>query len=740
MISGDIYSQSNGDFRTTGDVNFVDATNWETYNGNSWITVSSSPDLNANIITIKAGHTATLTANKTLDQIVIESGGILQINSEIQLTLNNGSGYELDVSGTIKNSGIINLTGNIIFNNGGVYQHLHTTNNGTIPTATWSSGSTCEIRGFTSNSNLPLGTGQNFYNFVWDCPNQTTNINFAGNFTIVGGNLLINNTGTGSLRLAVNSSPTLTIAGKLQITGGTFDLSSSSGNPNIELSGDLEMTGGTLTETGSGNGTIKFVKSGIQTFTKTGGNISNTINFLVRNGSILNMGTSVFTGSGTFTVASGGTLGIGHPDGISSSGATGNIQVTGTRTFNTSANYLYNGVSGQSIGNGLPSSVNQLEINNPNGITLSGSITVNSNLILTDGKINTTTSNLIYLGNSATFSGGSTSSFVNGPVAKITNSATEFTLPTGKGNTYSPISIIPSDANENIFQAEYFNTAYSNTTSFGTGIASVSQIGYYDLSRISGTTTAKVKMFWDENTGVTSYTNLRIGHWTGSLWENLGGTNITGNNSGGSLETTNYINSFSPFVLASGTEQPLPVKLYSFSCNAISNIVKLNWQTSEEINNSGFEIERKSGNENWGKIGFVKGNNKPSEYIFEDRNLQTGKYQYRLKQIDFNGNYEYFELKDLVEIGAPEKLGLSQNYPNPFNSKTVINWQIPKSAFVSIKIYDICGREVYTLINEHIESGYYSTVFDASNLASGVYYYRMISGNYSKTEKLLLVK
>jgi len=85
-------------------------------------------------------------------------------------------------------------------------------------------------------------------------------------------------------------------------------------------------------------------------------------------------------------------------------------------------------------------------------------------------------------------------------------------------------------------------------------------------------------------------------------------------------------------------------------------------------------------------------------------------------------------------------LGLSQNYPNPFNSKTVINWQIPKSAFVSIKIYDICGREVYTLINEHIESGYYSTVFDASNLASGVYYYRMISGNYSKTEKLLLVK
>ena len=204
------------------------------------------------------------------------------------------------------------------------------------------------------------------------------------------------------------------------------------------------------------------------------------------------------------------------------------------------------------------------------------------------------------------------------------------------------------------------------------------------------------------------------------------------------LTITNQ-NSFSHFT-ATNNDTPFPVKLLFFKIFTNQNNANLFWQTSEEINNSGFEIERKSGNENWEKIGFVKGNNKPSEYNFEDRNLKTGKYSYRLKQIDYNGNYEYFELKDLIDITPPGNFGLSQNYPNPFNSKTVINWQIPKPAFVSIKIYDIKGSEVNTIINGYKEAGYHSTIFDASGLSSGVYYYRMISGNYSKTEKLLLIK
>lgn len=740
LISINVMSQTTGDFRTIGNVNFVDSTNWETFNGSSWETASSAPLLSSNIISIKNGHTATLTANKTLDQLVVESGAVMQINEGIILTLNDGVGNELDVTGILKNSGIITVNGKVVFNNGGVYQHLHTTNNGTIPTATWSTGSTCEISGFSSNSNLPGGTGQSFYNFTWNCPNQTSSINFAGNFTTVKGNLSILNTGTGSLCLAGTSNLNLAIAGNLIITGGTFDLSSSSGTPIIELSGDLEITGGTLTETGSSYGYIKFVKSGIQGFSKTGGTISNTVYFLVRDGSTLNMGTSIFTGSGNFTVLAGGTLGIGHPDGISSTGSTGNIQVTGTRAFNTTANYVYNGETNQTIGSGLPSLVNKFEINNSNGITLSGQITVNSELILTNGIINTTSSNLLILGSSATVSGASNSSFVSGPVARITNSNTEFIFPVGKGNTYSPLGIIPSDANANTFQAEYFNSAYTNTTSLGSGISSVSQIGYYDISRTSGSSTAKVKLYWNENSGVTSYTNLRVGHWTGSLWENLGGANISGNNSNGSLETNDYINSFSPFALASVSEQPLPVKLNIFSFTTKSNSINLFWQTSEELNNSGFEIERKQGKDIWQKIGFVKGNNKPAEYNYEDKNLKTGKYSYRLKQIDYNGNYEYFDLKDLIEIATPEKFGLSQNYPNPFNSKTIINWQIPKSDYVSIKIYDIKGSEVYALISGYIEAGYHSTIFDASGLSSGVYYYRMISGNYSKTEKLLLVK
>ncbi len=196
---------------------------------------------------------------------------------------------------------------------------------------------------------------------------------------------------------------------------------------------------------------------------------------------------------------------------------------------------------------------------------------------------------------------------------------------------------------------------------------------------------------------------------------------------------------------------PLPVTMLSFTAQAFSkNNAKLEWTTAVELNNSGFEVERRvtlSGVEGWQKIAFVPGSGtttEPKSYMYEDKKLQTGSYKYRLKQIDYNGNHEYFALENDLVISPPSVFSISQNYPNPSNPKSKIDYEIPFNGKVSIKVYDILGKEAVGLVNETKEAGYYSVEFDGSNLASGVYFYRIaVEGNarhFNKTLKMILVK
>ncbi|HAY32898.1 MAG TPA: FG-GAP-like repeat-containing protein [Ignavibacteria bacterium] len=193
-------------------------------------------------------------------------------------------------------------------------------------------------------------------------------------------------------------------------------------------------------------------------------------------------------------------------------------------------------------------------------------------------------------------------------------------------------------------------------------------------------------------------------------------------------------------------DYPLPVELSSFISSVSGRNVTLAWTASSELNNSGFEIERASDIENnivWNKTGFVNGtgtSNQPTQYSFTDRNLESGKYKYRLKQIDFNGSYEYFELAEEVSIGIPDKYDLSQNYPNPFNPATTINYDLPIDGIVTIKVFDILGREMKTLVNEMKNAGYYNITFSASDLSSGAYFYRMTSGDFAAVKKFVVLK
>ncbi len=187
----------------------------------------------------------------------------------------------------------------------------------------------------------------------------------------------------------------------------------------------------------------------------------------------------------------------------------------------------------------------------------------------------------------------------------------------------------------------------------------------------------------------------------------------------------------------------LPVELSSFTAKANQNKVNLNWQTATELNNYGYEIESSSaGTKSWNKIGFVKGNGNsysPKKYSFTDENPSSSKMQYRLKQIDNDGKFEYSKVVD-VTLNTPAKFSLEQNYPNPFNPTTKIKYAIPSDNFVQIKIYNILGKEVMTLLNEYKKAGTYSIEFNASSLSSGVYFYKIISGRNSEIKKMILLK
>jgi hypothetical protein len=193
---------------------------------------------------------------------------------------------------------------------------------------------------------------------------------------------------------------------------------------------------------------------------------------------------------------------------------------------------------------------------------------------------------------------------------------------------------------------------------------------------------------------------------------------------------------------------PLPVELTSFTAAQIGNNVVLNWITATEVNNFGFEIERKIfSNESegeWRLIGFNEGYGTSTgeikySYIDDLSAINADKTAYRLKQIDFNGSFTYSN-SVYVEKIIPSKFTIEQNYPNPFNPTTKIKFSLPEDEFVSLKIYNQLGKEVAVLINERISAGNHIINFDASDLASGIYYYKISAGKISLTKKMILIK
>ncbi|MBI9073225.1 MAG: T9SS type A sorting domain-containing protein [Melioribacteraceae bacterium] len=250
---------------------------------------------------------------------------------------------------------------------------------------------------------------------------------------------------------------------------------------------------------------------------------------------------------------------------------------------------------------------------------------------------------------------------------------------------------------------------------------------------------------WSTPTDVT--TEIRDGVTGGLIFAE---TFLSGNNN----YSISNVNSL-PFVhfILHFNNVPLPVELTDFSSIVNQNDITLHWETATEVNNYGFEVERQiivnSGqflDEVWEKIAFIEGNgnsNSSKYYSFEDKNVLAENVNYRLKQIDIDGGFEYSDVIE-CEIETPELTLLKQNYPNPFNPQTAIEFTLNRNSFVKLNLYNSNGELISSLVDDDMSAGYHKLLFDISSasmqLSSGVYYYQLIADKFIDVKKMILLK
>lgn len=368
-------------------------------------------------------------------------------------------------------------------------------------------------------------------------------------------------------------------------------------------------------------------------------------------------------------------------------------------------------------------------------------------------------------------------------ISSITTDIDGNTRPTSQSTTVKPVDVgacqyIPASYSGNTctLNGSIYQDGGLNSVEIVSGAFSVSSVAqytgvrapfnggatepwiYWEMPGFTVSTEPIVLRFYYNVNMLSTITesNLRVTYWTGTAWENnfLPQSINTSSHYVQVTLPTGYTWDPSSRFAIEGTNSPLPVTLASFNAAASGRDAIVTWVTSSEMNNRGFYLERRAKTgvnvfSQWQSVSFVNGHGNSSTnitYSYSDKKLAAGDYQYRLKQVDFNGNIQYHDMtgqQDLV-IGKPMSSDMFQNYPNPSNPKSKIDYQIPFDGKVSIKVYDLTGREIITLVDKTQQAGYYTAEFDGSNLASGTYFYRIISEGdnqkFSKTLKMVLVK
>ena len=778
----------NGSSQTISDYNYYNLT----LSGSGTKTlVANTTTTIANVLNIVAPTTMNVNGS-TSSSGSLTGDGILNNTGTADIHTTGSNNTSTSFTGTISNSGsALGLTkvGTGVLTLTGVNTYTGATriSAGVLSVATIGNGGIAGNLGkaLTAAANLVLDGGTLQYTGATSSTNRrftltrgkTSTIDINSNtLDIIGivseagtGNAALTKTGSGILQL----SGTNTYTGLTTINAGTLRVGniaafgSAAGGVVITSPGQIDLfgispTAEALSITGAGpddNGALVNTSATEASYngaitltgaTTIGGDATAAHNITLTNtvtgaftltkmgNAILNLGTSTVT-IGGLTISEGavtattGTLFV-----------SGGFSNNGAFTHNNGTVNLNGGT--QTIGGSVASTFNNLIISGSLTKTLTKSVTVNGNLTLTSGFVATDATNILTIAAGGTTSGVSSSSFVNGPMVKAGNTAFDF--PVGAGTKLGRIGISGLSGTAS-FTAQYFNASPSNRTALGTGLnggtGKISSVEYWNLTPASSVT-ANVILHWEDNTsGVTSSspTDLVVAHYTASNWISEGNAGTTSSGAAGTL-ASNAISTWSPFTFGSPSGvAPLPVKLISFTAKAIEKDAILNWSTATEKNNDHFEIERSNDGVNFTKAGDVSGaGNSTSiiKYAFTDARVadfSTQHVYYRLKQVDFDGSFEYSNLA-IVTFVKQGVVSILNVQPNPFAGNLVVNYNLPNEGNVTILIIDAQGRIVAS--NELIANkGANKATFNTAAYAKGIYF---ISVNYngSSTNYKMLVK
>lgn len=690
-----------GNLNFNGDVNIYGTMSSKSFTVNSGKTMYIGSDANYSL-----NSSNTLTINGTLNNYgTLTNNGIINVASTGTLNWYGGN-FSLGSSGSLTVDGIFDIqsgagtftgrssgttiNGTLKYrkNDATSYPNYDGSSSYTDSYTSYGNNGTCELYTYYQSWYLhPFLDYESFNNFTFNSTNAGNYFySVFGTNTSISGKLKIENTSSVSGKGFVLTNGDKQ-AGSLEITGGTCYVlkSDAGGSRTFTSNGDVTISGGTL---------IIAEKSG-------------------------NTGTLNCKGNFTHT---GGTI----------------TQTNGT------ANIVFNGTSAQTITeNGTMSGTLNWTINNSSGVYLGSNFSIdNGTLTLTNGILYTGTvpnydAYKITFGTNATNPSESSSSRIVG-VAEMSARS----VGTGSINFLNCNIASGTDNIGNVTIRRYTGPCGIIGKNGDSSIA----CHWHVTVDTQPANSRDVTYSWlsDLDNGKNFSPTNKAEFWTSEdkiNWVKKGeGFDVSGSNPRAmTVNTTNF-----SYWVASSQDVPLPVEFLSFNYIIKEKDVVLKWITTSEENNLGFEVQKNTYPENiWTKIGFVEGKGttkSQTNYKFIDRKPDIGKYRYRLKQIDYNGNYQYFTLNSLVEIQLPDKFELEQNYPNPFNNYTIISLICPIDENVRIKVYDITGREILTVIDSYLKQGSYNFKLNTGNLTSGIYFYRLTVGNTVITKRMVLIK
>jgi len=644
------------------------------------------------------------------NNLTIKSGITLRIETGTK----NNQATAFNVYGDVINNGTIEHNGNYYMNLYGEDQRLggsgsFTTASGVGPGYDFKSGSKITLTSDLSSFKYINVAG------IVELGSKTMQ---TTNFSLASGATLKQNTGTLEIQ---ETTPTFT--GNFfpqqgttyyNVTGATYDVNDVTEYYNLKV----RCNDGFLSRLG---GTTGFTCNNLE-FTNTSGSGETVLNQTLTLTGNLTIGANCFLDLNDGTAR---TMKIA-----------GNITNSGTG-FETPADGTLelNGTTTQTI-SGTAITVNDFTINNTDatGINLSTAVTLDATgiLTLTDGIINTSSTNILTLGTDATISGsdGSAASHINGPMDKNTDTQDVlFKFPLGEEGVYKPIGVTPSTMNAQTFRAQAWNdspgeTAGYNPNTIASGqLNNVSKIEYWDVDETTGSTDdATIRLYWDTNSQVDDESSdLRVAHWDGSQWEDIGQSNInTGNDWIEAIAT-----SFSPFTLGSdgSSGNPLPVELISFDAKPKGKAVELTWVTATEIDNAYFEVQRSVNGIHFERIATLQGAGNSTitiNYSIMDENPVVGNSYYRLKQVDFDGTSDFSKIIN-VQYRSERKFEIISISPSPASSYTQLTLNVAEPDEIFIKIYDNKG-DLLKKDKVVVLEGYNEIRLDVSGLPTGVYY------------------